>query len=188
MTPPDQPGTPPPGGSPPPPPPGDDLPPWPRMEPDPTPSPPAPVPWTPELAGAPSPLPGSTLPTVPSGFGVAPPPVSRGRRWLDRRLLIVLAIVVALVVAAVIGAAVSRSHGSRLPIVASQSTDGTFVAGNCVSLSSTRVTQADCSGAHDAQIIQVIHAKQTCPSGTTEFDVNDGTGNLCLDTANNSKG
>jgi hypothetical protein len=129
----------------------------------------------------------SSLPPVPAGYGAAPPPVSRGSRWLNRRLLIVLAVLAALVVIAVIGAAVA-GHNSRYTIVSSSSTDGTFSAGDCVSLSATRVTKAQCTSAHDAQIIQVIHAKQTCPSGTEEFDVNDGTGNLCLDRGNNAKG
>ncbi len=107
---------------------------------------------------------------------------------MNRRLLIVLAVVAALVVAAVIGAALTSSHSSRLPLVSSQSTDGTFHSGDCVSLSSTRVTKSDCGGAHDAQVIQVLHGQQTCLSGTNEFDVNDGSGNLCLDTGNNAKG
>jgi hypothetical protein len=175
-------------GEPPPPPPDEDVSTQPPTGPDPTPGPPAQVPWTPELPGAPVPLAPASLPPVPGGYGVAPPPVSRGRRWLNRRLLIVVAVIVVLVVAAVIGSAISSSHRSRLPLVGSQSTDGTFHSGDCVSLSATRVTKSDCGGAHDAQVIQVIHGNQTCPGGTQEFDVNDGTGNLCLDSANKSKG
>jgi hypothetical protein len=172
-----------------PPPSGSDMPPQRPADADPSPAPPAPapVPWTPELPGAPTPLAPATGPPVLDGYGVPPPPVSRGRGWLTRRLVIVLAVVAALVVAAVVGVAIS-SHSSRLPLVTSSSTDGTFSAGDCVSLSATRVTKTDCGGAHDAQIIQVIHAQQGCPSGTVEFDVNDGSGNLCLDRGNNSKG
>jgi hypothetical protein len=106
---------------------------------------------------------------------------------LTRRLVVVLAVVAALVVLAVIGASVA-SHNSRYPIVSSSSTDGTFSAGDCVSLSTTRVTKADCATAHDAQIIEVIHGDSSCPAGTEEFDVNDGTGNLCLDRGNHSSG
>ena len=116
----------------------------------------------PELPGAPPRSPVAITVPAPAGYSVAPPPVSRGRGWLNRRLLIMLAVVAALVVAAVIGAAIS-AHSSRLTMVSSQSTDGTFNAGDCVSLSATRVTKSDCGGAHDAQIIQVIHGKQTCP-------------------------
>jgi hypothetical protein len=146
----------------------------------------------PELPGAPTPLhPASpdtwSLPPVPERYAPIPLPVSRDRRRLTRILAIVLMVVTVLVVIGFIGIAVFGRY-SRYTIVSSSSTDGTFKAGNCVSLSTTRVTQADCGSAHDAQIIQVIHGKQTCPSGTEEFDVNDGTGNLCLDRANNSKG
>jgi hypothetical protein len=116
----------------------------------------------------------------------APPPGSRGAGWLTRRLLIVAAVIAALIVAAVIGAAVS--HSTHQAIVNSSSTDGTFNAGDCVSVSATRATKADCGGAHDAQIIQVIHGTQTCSGGTVEFEVTDGTGSLCLDKSNNAKG
>lgn len=145
-----------------------------------------PPPPGPDLPPRPSPA-TSSLPPIPAGYGAAPPPVSRSRGRRNRRLLIVLAVLAALVVLAVIGAVVA-SHNSRFPIVSSSSTDGTFSAGDCVSLSATRVTKAQCTGAHDAQIIRVIHAKETCPGGTEEFDVNDGTGNLCLDRGNNAKG
>ena len=128
----------------------------------------------------------SSVPPIPAGYGAASPPVRRGG-FLTRRLVIVLAVIAALVGIAVIGAAVA-AHNSRFTIVTSSSTDGTFSAGDCVSLSATRVTKMTCTGAHDAQIIQVIHATQMCPGGTEEFDVNDGTGNLCLDRGNNSKG
>jgi len=98
-------------------------------------------------------------------------------------------VIVALLVVAGIGAAVARSHTSGShSIVSSSSTDGTFHAGDCVSLSTTRVTQADCGRAHDAQVIQVVHGADSCPAGTGEFSVTDGTGNLCLDKSNNSKG
>jgi hypothetical protein len=127
------------------------------------------------------------MPPVSPGYTAEPPPVARGGGRLNRRLLIVLAVIVVLVVAAFVGAAL-RSHSSRYTIVGSSSTDGTFSAGDCVSLSATRVTKADCGSAHDAQIIQVIHAGQTCPGGTEEFDVSDSTGNLCLDRGNSSKG
>ncbi len=100
-----------------------------------------------------------------------------------------LGAIVALVAIAGIGAALGRSHSSsNYPIVSSSSTDGTFHAGDCVSLSTTRVTQADCGRAHDAQIIQVVHGTDSCPVGTGEFSVTDGSGNLCLDKSNNSKG
>jgi hypothetical protein len=127
------------------------------------------------------------LPSIPAGYGAAPPPVGGRTGWMSRRLVIVLAILAVLVGVAVVAASLA-SHSSRLPLVSSSSTDGTFSAGDCVSLSSTRVTKTDCGGAHDAQIIEVVHSKQMCPSDTQEFDVNDGTGNLCLDTGNNSKG
>ncbi len=145
-------------------------------------------PTAPDTPGEPPPPPPQALPPLPPGYGTAPPPAGRPSR-LSRRLLIVLGVIVALVVVAGIGAAVARSHTSgNYPIVSSSSTDGTFKAGDCVSLSTTRVTQADCGRAHDAQIIQVLHGTETCPAGTTEFQVTDGTGNLCLDKSNNSKG
>ncbi len=156
----------------------------------PPPEQPPPAPWTPEAPGAPVPPAGESVDGLPPppGHGAAAPPVSRGGGWLTRRLVTVLAIIAALVVVAVIGAAISSSHGSRLPLVSSQSSDGTFHSGDCVSLSATRVTKSDCGGAHDAQIIEVVHGNQACPAGTQEFDVNDGSGNLCLDPGNNSKG
>ena len=154
-------------------------PPPPPAQPEPTPGPPPAVPWTPEL-------PGSPIPSTAGAYTAAPPPVSRGTGWLIRRLLIVAVVIAVLVVAALIGAAVS--HTTHQTVVSSSSTDGTFTAGDCVSVSATRVTKADCSGAHDAQIIQVIHGTQTCPGGTVEFEVTDGTGSLCLDKSNNAKG
>ncbi len=140
------------------------------------------------MAGPPPPAPGHDLPPIPPGSAAAPPPPLAPRRgWLSRRLLVVLAVMVVLAVGAVVGASLA-SHRSNFPVVTSSSTDGTFNAGDCVSLSATRVSKADCGTAHDAQIIEVIHAGQSCPSGVEEFDVNDGTGNLCLDRGNHSKG
>jgi hypothetical protein len=156
----------------------------PPQEPEPPPQdrPPRPivaVPWTPEL-------PGSPAPPSPDAFFALPPPLTRRPGWLNRPLLLIATVVLLLVIAAVIGAAIS--HTTSATIVSSSSTDGTFNAGDCVSLSATRVTKADCSSAHDAQIIQVIHGTQSCPAGTVEFEVTDGTGSLCLDKSNNAKG
>jgi hypothetical protein len=150
----------------PPPPPGQDIPPQPPQP--------------------PSPATSNVLPILAASSEV-PFPVSRGRGRLIRTLAVVLIVVSVLLVIAFIAADVA-GHNSRFTIVSSSSTDGTFKAGDCVSLSTSRVTQATCTGAHDAQIIRVIHAKETCPGGTEEFDVNDGTGNLCLDRGNNAKG
>ena len=148
-----------------------------------------PPPQPPELPSSPAPSsPGSwSVPPAPEAYAPIYLPRRRSRGLLVRTLAIGLVVVTVLVVIGFIVAAVTR-HNSRFSIVASSSTDGTFQAGNCVSLSASRVTQADCGGAHDAQIIQVIHAGHGCPLGTEEFDVNDGTGNLCLDRGNNSKG
>jgi hypothetical protein len=145
------------------------------------------APWSPGLPASPPPAPpaGVAPPPIPASY--APAPIGARRGWRNRRLVILLAVIALLVIAGVVGAVVA-SHNSRFTIVSSSSTDGTFSAGDCVSLSATRVTKRDCTGAHDAQIIQVIHGNQTCPSRTEEFDVNDGTGNLCLDRGNHSKG
>lgn len=117
---------------------------------------------------------------------IEPPGTGRAGRF-HRRLLIVgvaCAITVALVAALV---ATVVSHGTHDSIVSSSSTDGTFIAGNCVSLSATRATKVDCGGAHDALIVQVIHSPQACAAGTVEFEVTDGTGSLCLDKSNNAR-
>jgi hypothetical protein len=96
-------------------------------------------------------------------------------------------VVTVVVIIGFIVVAVARPT-SRFTVVSSSSTDGTFSGGDCVSLSATRVTKMTCNGAHDAQVIEVIHGNHACPIGTEEFDVTDGTGNLCLDRGNNSKG
>lgn len=127
--------------------------------------------------------PSSALPPPPPGTPIAPVAgVTRGGRG-NRRWVIVGAVVALLIVLGIVGELVSRSN-SQFTIVPSSSTDGTFTAGDCVKLNSTTVTKADCLGAHDGQIIQVVHGGQSCPSGTDEFDVTDGTGNLCIDKGN----
>ncbi len=170
-----------------PPPPDQDLAPQPPADPGPAVGPPPAAPGTPEIPGSPAPQnPDSwTLPPVAAGYGAAPLPLRR-RDSRRNRLLVVMAVLMALMVLS--GVAVAITSRNAHTIVSSSSTDGTFKAGDCVSLSATRVTSMPCSGAHDAQIVQVIHSGQRCPTGVEEFDVNDGTGNLCLDRGNNAKG
>ena len=140
---------------------------------------------SPPLGSPPPPVAPLAVPPAP----VAPlpvPPAPPARRS-NRTLFIVIGVVVVLVLIGGIVSLVSRQN-SRFTIVPSASTDGTFHAGDCVTLTSTTVHNADCSSAHDAQIIQVIHGSETCPAGTQEFDVTDNTGNLCLDKGNSSSG
>ncbi len=141
----------------------------------------------PRAGAVPDPGPADAPPPPPPGNAAEPPPpIGGGGRRFSTRLIVVVAIIALLVVGGVVKLA--GGQNARYTVVTSSSTDGTFNAGDCVSLSSTRVTRSTCSGAHDAQIIRVVHGHETCPGGTTEFDVNDGTGNLCLDEGNHSKG
>lgn len=153
----------------------DEIPP--PQGPAPAPPPPASIPAAaPPGSAPPAPLPG----TAPAAVATRP-----GRGLLRRRNIIIAAVVLLLVIGAI--SEQFAGHNGNFTIVSSSSTDGTFHGGDCVSLTSTKVILAECSGAHDAQIIDVIHGSDSCPVGTEEYSVKDGTGNLCLDKSNSSR-
>lgn len=145
-------------------------------------SPPS-APQTPPPSAVPPPPPG-TVPAPAPGAQLPMPPGPPRRGGISTRYIVIGVVVLLLIIGGI--ASIFARQNSHFTIVPSASTDGTFHAGDCVTLNSTSVHYADCSSAHDAQIIQVIHGSQSCPSGTEEYDVNDNTGNLCLDKSNSS--
>ncbi|HZS15779.1 MAG TPA: hypothetical protein VFC09_14385 [Candidatus Dormibacteraeota bacterium] len=139
------------------------------------PAPPAPAtppPPTPPAAEWSAQTPVGTPLGVPAGRAG----VRRGILATRSLLTIVIAVIV---VAGAIAGFVTTRGGS--------STDGTFSTGDCVTLTSSQVRLASCSATYDGKVTAVLHQSyQTCPSGSDEFDVTDGTGNLCIDRSQSS--
>ena len=113
-------------------------------------------------------------------------------RRSNRTLFIVLGgcggLVVLVIIAIVILAAIGGSSPSKIPLVNSSSTDGTFHSGDCITIGGDPATggqvrkASSCAGTIDGEVIQVVHSSSDqCPSGTQRLVISDGTGDLCVD-------
>lgn len=129
----------------------------------------------------------TAVPVLDHPTHVAPPPGptqrSRGAAVASGLMGVRVIVTTVVVLIAGIGALIGVfHHGSG-----GSSTDGTFSTGDCVRVTSSSVANADCGGSHDGRITAVLHdSYSSCPSGSQEFDVNDNTGNLCVDTGDSS--
>jgi hypothetical protein len=111
------------------------------------------------------------------------PAAQISRRTLGVRIAIAaVAFAVAITVAALGNQGKNNQNNGSSP-------SSRFQAGDCINwpVGGTVITSADCSGAHDALIDQVLTASETlCPTGDSEFVARAPNPNLCVNVNNHT--